>query len=215
MYKLDIKEGDSLLEIYSPPSLTESGMFFTIVFVIIFVILFFVGGVFLFFIIFLRLLFSPHFIFGLLGLLFTSVFIYFFIYIPIRDIFNNRESWLSLNRRTGVINHKLGGLLYSSFLSKTNTYNFDDIVSLDILKSWKDSRQMYVGKDIDRIINLSYFQIVLMLRNNQKINISASKSTFEDCQKYINLIHKFIGEEVSLNTPIDGIDFKTYQINHV
>jgi hypothetical protein len=103
-------------------------------------------------------------------------------------IFSEREISCIINRITGIISYKRGGILGSSFDAQEAQFTFPEINALEM------KRRVARGGDL--------FQIRLALSADYQLNLSSDNLSFSECQELAEEIRQFIGIE----TPLRAVD---------
>ncbi|MBD2258754.1 hypothetical protein [Pseudanabaena sp. FACHB-2040] len=99
-------------------------------------------------------------------------------------LFQERELWCVINRKTGMILYKKCGIFGSQYDIKNAQYNIREITALEI--------ERYAGRGRDA------FQIRLALRGNLILPLSSANLDFYECQSFSSEIHRFIGIDIPL-----------------
>jgi hypothetical protein len=118
-------------------------------------------------------------ILSLVGIIIVIFFIWF-----IAIIFQERELWCVINRKTGVIAYTKCGILGSQYDIQKAQYDVTEIIALEM------ERYARRGRDA--------FQIRLALMGNRTLPLSSANLGFYECQSFASEIHQFIGVEISL-----------------
>jgi hypothetical protein len=118
-------------------------------------------------------------ILSLFGIIIVILFIWLIVII-VRE----RELWCVINRKTGVIAYKKGGILGAKYNIQNAQYNVTEIIALEV--------ERYATHRRDT------FQIRLALTGNRTLPLSSANLDFYEYQSCANDIHQFIGIDISL-----------------
>jgi hypothetical protein len=103
-------------------------------------------------------------------------------------IWQKRELWCMINRATGEISYKKGGVLSSKYDSWRMRYSITEVIAI-VMK-----RHRSRGFDT--------FQICLFLVGDLTLPLSSAALSFAECQSFANEIHQFIG----VDKPLTAVD---------
>lgn len=120
---------------------------------------------------------------GIIMSLVGIIIVIFFIWLIVL-ILRERELWCVINRKTGVIAYKKGGIFGSKYDIKKAQYKVTEIIALEM------ERYARRGRDA--------FQIRLALMGNRTLPLSSANLGFYECQSFASEIHQFIGVDISL-----------------
>jgi hypothetical protein len=130
-------------------------------------------------------------VFGFVTLLaLTKEKIYFIFYgliffvVFLQDLETLRPIRCVIDKQTGRFDYTRGNVLWIKYKNQAISGNIVDISQVEMKR--------YVGKGADS------FQIVLLLKNRERLLLSNTSLDFEDCQKFSEKIRNFIGSDVPI-----------------